>query len=173
MKFWLERKRGENAGCGEPPFHTLIKKLSSVNSFDKVKGFKCESQPPPEPIHEFLSSDSQLFVIVIVIFLPLKPSQKFLTTRLNVSARSKSNWYKCIGSVIFGNVFEERRKPEFLVKTPSEQRREQTTNLTHIWRRRRDMNQGHIDGRRVLPPLRHAYFPSNVTNLSSLKVMTI
>lgn len=92
---------------------------------------------------------------------------------LNVSALSKSNWYKCIGSVIFGNVFEERRKPEFLVKNPSEQRREQTTNLTHIWRRRRDMNPGQIDGRRVLPPLRHAYFPSNVTNLSSLKVMTI
>ena len=70
-------------------------------------------------------------------------------------------------------VFEERRKLKYPDKNLSEQRRDQTTNLTHIWRRRRDMNPGHIDGRRVLPPLRHAYFPSNVTNLSSLKVMTI
>ena len=63
-----------------------------------------------------------------------------------MSARSKSNCYKCIGNVIFGNVFEKRRKPEFLVKNPSEQRREQKTNLTHIWRRRQDLNPGHTGG---------------------------
>ena len=70
-------------------------------------------------------------------------------------------------------VFDERGKLKYPEKNLSEQRRDQTTNLTHIWRRRRDMNPGHIDGRRVLSTLRHAYFPSNVTNLSSLKVMTI
>ena len=34
-------------------------------------------------------------------------------------------------------VFEERGKPEYLEKNLSEQRREPTTNSTHIWRRRR------------------------------------
>ena len=33
-------------------------------------------------------------------------------------------------------VFEERGKPENLEKYLSEQRREPTTNSTHIWRRR-------------------------------------
>ena len=28
----------------------------------------------------------------------------------------------------------------------------------HMWRRRRDMNPGHIGGRRVLSPLRHPNF---------------
>ena len=40
-------------------------------------------------------------------------------------------------------------------KKPSEQRREPTTNSTHIWRRCWDLNPGHIGGRRVLSPLCH------------------
>ena len=52
-------------------------------------------------------------------------------------------------------VFEERGKPEYPKKNLSEQRREPTTNSTHIWRRRRDLNPGHIGGRRELSPLRH------------------
>ena len=52
-------------------------------------------------------------------------------------------------------VFEERGKPEYPEKNLSEQRREPTTNSTHIWRRRRDLNPGHIGGRRALTPLRH------------------
>ena len=52
-------------------------------------------------------------------------------------------------------VFEERGKPEYPEKNLLEQRREPTTNSTHIWRRRRDLNPGHIGGRRVLSPLRH------------------
>ena len=40
-------------------------------------------------------------------------------------------------------VFEERRKPECPEKNLSEQRREPTTNSTHIWRRRRELNPGH------------------------------
>ena len=52
-------------------------------------------------------------------------------------------------------VFEERGKPEYAEKNLSEQRREPTTNLTHTWRRRRDLNPGHIGGRRALSPLRH------------------
>ena len=35
-------------------------------------------------------------------------------------------------------VFEERGKPKYPEKNLAEQRREPTTNSTHIWRRRRD-----------------------------------
>ena len=41
-------------------------------------------------------------------------------------------------------VSEERGKPEYPEKNLSEQRREPTTNSTHIWRRRRDLNPGHL-----------------------------
>ena len=41
-------------------------------------------------------------------------------------------------------VFEEREKPEYPVKNLSEQSREPTTNSTHIWRRVRKSNPGHI-----------------------------
>ena len=47
-------------------------------------------------------------------------------------------------------VFEERGKPEYPEKNLSEQGREPTTNSTHIWRRCRDLNPGHIVRRRVL-----------------------
>ena len=57
--------------------------------------------------------------------------------------RSRSNWNLEV------LVFEERGKPEYPEKNLSEQGREPTTNSTHIWRR------PHIDGRRVLSPLRH------------------
>ena len=56
-------------------------------------------------------------------------------------------------------VFEERGKPEYPEKNLSEQRRKPTTNSTHIWRRRRDLNPGHIDGRRALSPLRYPLLP--------------
>ena len=52
-------------------------------------------------------------------------------------------------------VFEERGKLEYPEKNHSEPRREPTTNSTHIWRRHRDLNPGHIGGRWALPPLRH------------------
>ena len=50
--------------------------------------------------------------------------------------------------------FEETGKPQYPEKNLSEQRREPTTNSTHIWRRRRDLNPGHICGRRALLILR-------------------
>ena len=56
-------------------------------------------------------------------------------------------------------VFEERGKPENPEKSLSEQRREPTTNSTHIWRRRRELNPGYIEGRRALSPLRHPCSP--------------
>ena len=66
---------------------------------------------------------------------------------------SRSNWN------LEMLVFEERGKPEYPEKNLSEQRREPTTNSTHIWRRRRDLNPGHISGRRVLSSLRFPCFP--------------
>ena len=56
-------------------------------------------------------------------------------------------------------VFEERGKPEYPEKNLSEQRREPTTNSTHIWRRCRDLSPGHIGERRALSPLRHPLLP--------------
>ena len=58
-------------------------------------------------------------------------------------------------------VFEERGKPEYPEKNLSEQRREPTTNSTHIWRRVRESNPGHIGGRRALSPLRHPCSPDD------------
>ena len=57
----------------------------------------------------------------------------------------------------FGNrlVFKERRKPKYPEKNLLEQGREPTTNSTHIWRQRRELNTGHIGGKRVLSPLHH------------------
>ena len=59
-------------------------------------------------------------------------------------------------------VFKERGKQEYPEKNLSEQGREPTTNLTHIWRRRQDSNLGHTGGRRVLSPLRHPCSPSTI-----------
>ena len=68
-------------------------------------------------------------------------------------------------------VFEERGKPEYPEKNLSEQRREPTTNSTHIWRRRCELNPGHNKRRRVFSPLRHPYCPffrSNSDNFIEL-----
>ena len=56
-------------------------------------------------------------------------------------------------------VFEERGKPEYPEKNLSEQGKELTTNLTHIWLGSRELNLGRIGGRRVLSPLRHPCSP--------------
>ena len=60
--------------------------------------------------------------------------------------------------------FGERGKPEYLEKNLPEKRREPTTNSTHIWRRRRDLNPGHIGGRRVLSTLSHPLLPKYIIN---------
>ena len=67
-------------------------------------------------------------------------------------------------------VFAERGKPEYPEKNLSEQRREPTTNSTHIWRRVRESNPGHIGGRRVLSPLRHPCSPTFNILLPNSKV---
>ena len=79
-----------------------------------------------------------------------------------MSVRSRTNWNLKV------LVFKERGKPEYPEKNLSEQGREPTTNSTHIWRRHRDLNPGHIGGRQVLSPLRHPCSPrqENRSNLS-------
>ena len=66
---------------------------------------------------------------------------------------SRSNWN------LEMLIFEERGKPEYPEKNLSEQSREPTTNWTHIWRRVRESNPGHIGERRALSPLRHPCSP--------------
>ena len=68
-----------------------------------------------------------------------------------MSMRSRLNWNLEV------LVFVERGKPEKQEKNLFEQGREPTTNSTHIWLQHRDLNLGHIGGRRVLSPLRHLF----------------
>ena len=72
---------------------------------------------------------------------------------VSLSTDSWSNWN--LGML----VFEERGKPEYPEKNLLEQGREPTTNSNHMWRRRLDLNPGHIGGRRVLSPLCHPVLP--------------
>ena len=46
-------------------------------------------------------------------------------------------------------VFKERGKSEYPEKNLSEQKREPTTNSTHMWHRHQNLNLGHISGRQV------------------------
>ena len=52
-------------------------------------------------------------------------------------------------------VLQERGKPEYPEKNLSEQRREPTTNSTHIWRRVWELNLQHVGGSWALSPLCH------------------
>ena len=64
-----------------------------------------------------------------------------------MSVRSSSNW------ILEVLVFKERGKAEYLEKNLLEQGREPTANLTHIWRRRRDLNPEARDLTTALPLL--------------------
>ena len=76
--------------------------------------------------------------------------------------RLPDSWPNCNLAML---VFEERGKAEYPEKNLSEQGRELTTNSTHIWRRRRELNPGHIGERRVLSPLRHPCSPEQYSTL--------
>ena len=76
--------------------------------------------------------------------------------------RLPDSWPNCNLAML---VFEERGKPEYPEKNLSEQGRELTTNSTNIWRRRRELNPGHIGERRVLSPLRHPCSPEQYSTL--------
>ena len=57
-------------------------------------------------------------------------------------------------------LFKERRKPEYPEKSLSKQRRKPKPDSTHMWRRVRESNPGHIGRRRALSLLRHPSYPS-------------
>ena len=67
----------------------------------------------------------------------------------NVSLRSRSNWNLKV------LVCQERGKQEYPGKSLSEQGREPTTNSTHIWRGRRELNPvgGEYSALTTAPPL--------------------
>ena len=57
------------------------------------------------------------------------------------------------------------------IEKPLEAKERPITNVTHIWRRRRDLNPGHIGGRGVISPLRgkrrlHKSRAENIQNRS-------
>ena len=54
----------------------------------------------------------------------------------------------------------ERGKPEYAENKLYEQRREPTTNSTHIWCQCQDSNLGHMGRKRVLSPLHHPMLSS-------------
>ena len=71
---------------------------------------------------------------------------------------SSSTWF--LVEFEFGNVgFWGEGKTGVPGKNLLEQGREPTTNSSHMWHCRRDLNPGYIGGRRVLSPLRHPCSP--------------
>ena len=73
-------------------------------------------------------------------FVCTRSTKEFLRTSLNVSVRFRSNW----NLEVLVNM--KRGKPEYPEKKLLEQRKEPTTNSTHIWRRRRIRTQAILVG---------------------------
>ena len=60
-----------------------------------------------------------------------------------------------VGGFLEDVCFRGEGKPENPEKNLSEQRKEPTTNSSHLWPRISEPNHGHIGGRLVLSTLRH------------------
>ena len=82
---------------------------------------------------------------------------------------SSPTWF--LVELEFGNVgfFEVRGKLGHPEENLAEQGREPTTNSTHIWRQRQDLNPGHNGGRWALAPLRHPLLPIEHHQLSNFQ----
>ena len=63
--------------------------------------------------------------------------------------------------------YEDREKPEYPEKSLPHQRREPTTNSTHVLRRRWDLNPGDTGGRLVVSPLQAILAPQQITKKAS------
>ena len=109
------------------------------------------SRIPVEFVVRFLRYNNKIIIIIIIIIIWRQHIHK-------VALRLPDSWSNSHLDML---VFEEGGKPEYPEKNLSEQRREPTTNSTHIWRRRRDLNPCHIGGRRALTPLRHPLLYQN------------
>ena len=97
---------------------------------------------------------------VIIIIIIINHNNNLEVAQSHSSSVVYHSWSKCNLEML---VFEERGNPKYPEKNLSEQRREPTTNATHMWRRRRDLNPGHIGGRRALSPLRHPCSPHGIS----------
>ena len=65
--------------------------------------------------------------------------------------------------------FEVRQKPEYPEKSLSKHGREPTTNSTHVWCQRVDLNLGHSGWRHVLAlVLHHPFLPCCLLKINSL-----
>ena len=99
-----------------------------------------------------VGSAIQRLIVIVIACLPTK----HIGVHMNSFKRVRAFQIE----LEFGSVgFWGDGKPEYPEKNLSEQGREPTTNSTHIWRRRRELNPGHIGGRRALSPLRHRCSP--------------
>ena len=117
------------------------------------------------PVFRFLTNCRKFYFFFSIFFLKFvctRSTKEFLRTSLNVSVRFRSNW----NLEVLVNM--KRGKPEYPEKKLLEQRKEPTTNSTHIWLHMastQDSYPGHIGGRQVLSPLRH-----QVTKLQHVKL---
>ena len=112
-------------------------------------------------VFRFLTNCRKFFFFRLK-FVCTRSIKEFLRTSLNVSVRFRSNW----NLEVLVNM--KRGKPEYPEKKLLEQRKEPTTNSTHIWLHMastQDSYPGHIGGRQVLSPLRH-----QVTKLQHVKL---
>ena len=82
-------------------------------------------------------------------FLTTKLIGVLKETRLNMSMRPRLNWNLEV------LVLRRGKNQSTQKKKLSEQRKEPTTDSTHIRRRAGDLNLGHTGERRVMSPLRH------------------
>ena len=99
-----------------------------------------------------VGSAIQRLIVIVIACLPTK----HIGVHMNSFKRVRAFQIE----LEFGSVgFWGEGKPEYPEKNLSEQTREPTTNSTHIWRRRRELNPGHIAGRRALSPLGHPCSP--------------
>ena len=99
-----------------------------------------------------VGSAIQRLIVIVIACLPTK----HIGLHMNSFKRVRAFQIE----LEFGNVgFWGEGKPEYPEKNLSEQGREPSTNSTHIWCRRRELNPGHIGGRRALSPLRHPCSP--------------
>ena len=84
--------------------------------------------------------------LVMVNLLQIVICCLFTTEHLGVHKNSLKRVHEFQIKLLEMLVFKESGKPECPERNLSEQRREPTTNSTHIWCRRRDLNPGHIGG---------------------------
>ena len=91
-------------------------------------------------VFRFLTNCRKFFFFFRLKFVCTRSTKEFLTTSLNVSVRFRSNW----NLEVLVNM--KSGKPEYPEKKLSDQRKEPTTNSTHIWCWRRIRTQAILVG---------------------------